>query len=67
MEYIPTIPPLSHYLINICLYLANNTHKRECMRVQPKYTTLESGLSRHLDHDLVQEVVSSNPAVAKNL
>ena len=25
----------------------------------------KSGPSRHLDHDLVQEVVSSNPAIAK--
>ena len=27
MEYIPTIPPLSHYVINICLYLAKKLHK----------------------------------------
>ena len=27
----------------------------------------QSGLSRHLDHDLVQEVVSLNPAVVKKI
>ena len=26
MEYIPTIPPLSHYVVNICLYLAKRLH-----------------------------------------
>ena len=26
MEYIPTIPPLSRYVINMCLYLAKRLH-----------------------------------------
>ena len=26
MEYIPTIPSLSHYVINICVYLAKRLH-----------------------------------------